>query len=159
MSMRRRGMVRLARRKAERRLAVFGCMKKLAGFAMQGMPFHERVILFFLEPIRRARALLISRAHVARSGHAGGLRFRAFQGDDFLCHNYSFESSVLLTSSSSPSPPSSSVRPKSEVTDCRTRDALFCFSSCDWHSTVNRANGIASSRACEIGLPDISQTP
>jgi hypothetical protein len=26
MSMRRRGIVRLARRKAERRLAVFGCM-------------------------------------------------------------------------------------------------------------------------------------
>ena len=45
------------------------------------------------------------------------------------------------------------------MTDCRTREALFCFSSCDWHSTVKRANGIASSRACEIGLPDISQIP
>ncbi len=38
------------------------------------------------------------------------------------------------------------------MTDWRTREALFCFSSCDWHSTVKRAKGIASSRACPIGF-------
>src|SRR5204863_7298627 len=130
----------------------------LARLPVQCMPLQEGIVFLFLEPVGGARALLVASAHVARDGGAERLRFRAFQSDDFLRHNYSLLSSALA-SSSSPSAPSSSVRPKSDVTDCRTRDALFCFSSCDWHSTVKRANGIASSRACEIGLPDISQMP
>src|SRR2546423_14524309 len=125
---------------------------------MKRMPLHKGVVFLFLEPIRRARALFISAAHVTRSWLARSLRFGAFERDDFLRHDYSLVSSGFASSSSA-SAPSSSVNPKSDVTDCRTRDALFCFSSCDWHSTVNRANGIASSRAWEIGLPDISQMP
>src|SRR5450432_1297111 len=154
--MRRRGIVRLARRKAERRLAVFGCI--LSGLPVECVPLHERIVFFLFQPIRRPRAFLVAGRHITRSRHAGGLRFGAFESNDFLGHvRYSLASGVA--SSSSPSRASSSVRPKSEVTDWRTREALLCFSSCDWHSTVKRANGIASSRAREIGLPDISHLP
>src|SRR6476660_4012469 len=125
---------------------------------MKGVPLHEGIIFFLFEPVRRPRTFLIPRRHVTRYGRASGFRFRAFEGNDFLGHvRYSLVSAT--GSSSSPSRASSSVRPKSEVTDWRTREALLCFSSCDWHSTVNRANGIASRRACEIGLPDISHLP
>src|SRR3989475_2968869 len=121
---------------------------------------QKRIVFLFLEPVRRARAFFIPLGHVTRNRFAERFRFGAFESDNFLCHRrYSFDSAAGAASSSSPSPPSSSVKPKSEVTDCRTREALFCFSSCDWHSTVNRANGIASRRACGIGLPDISQIP
>src|SRR6187399_1892708 len=88
MSMRRRGMVRLARRKAERRLAVFGCMIwGLTSFAMQRVLLHERVVFLLLQPIRRAWALLVPRAHVTGSRHAGSFGLRAFERDDFLGHN------------------------------------------------------------------------
>src|SRR4029077_2054594 len=146
MSIRRRGMARLARRNAERRLAVLGCIR-LLGFAMKRVLAQMRVVFLFLEPVRRARTLLVPRSHVTRHRFAQRFRFGAFEGDNFLGHlRYSFDSGagVASDSSASPSPPSSSVKPKSEVTDCRTRDCLLCFSSCDWHSTVNRANGIAS---------------
>src|SRR5712691_5522610 len=103
--------------------------------------------------------LLVSRRHVTRDRFAERLCFGALESDDFLRHDDYSLFSAGAASSSSASPPSSSVKPKSEVTDCRTREALFCFSSCDWHSTVKRANGIASSRVCGIGLPDISHTP
>src|SRR5438132_5691276 len=160
MSIRRRGMARLARRNAERRLAVLGCIGKLFGFAMKRVLSQKRIVFLFLEPVRRARTFLVPRRHVARDRFAERFRFGAFENDNFLCHRcYSLDSAAGAASSSSPSPPSSSVKPKSDVTDCRTREALFCFSSCDWHSTVNRANGIASRRACGIGLPDISQIP
>src|SRR6476660_3398877 len=122
------------------------------------MPLHEGIVFLLFEPVRRPRTFFISSCHVTRNRHASGFRFRAFEGDNFLRHvRYSLVSAA--GSSSSPSRASSSVRPKSEVTDWRTREALLCFSSCDWHSTVNRANGIASRRACEIGLPDISHLP
>src|SRR5947207_1943285 len=125
---------------------------------MERVPLQERIIFFLFEPVRRARAFLVPGGHVTRDGRASRLRFRAFEGDDLLGHvRYSFVSAT--GSSSSLSRASSSVRPKSEVTDWRTREALLCFSSCDWHSTVNRANGIASSRARRIGLPDISHLP
>src|SRR2546421_8866121 len=159
ISIRRRGMARLARRNAERRLAVLGCIR-LFGFAMKRVLSQKRIVFLFLEPVPRARAFLVSLAHVTRNRFAERFRFGAFEGDNFLGHRcYSLVSAAGVASSSSPSPPSSSVKPKSEVTDWRTRDILFCFSSCDWHSTVKRANGIASRRACGIGLPDISQTP
>src|SRR5207253_11260070 len=122
---------------------------------------QKRIVFLFLEPVRRARTFFVPLAHVTRNRFAERFRFGAFEDDNFLRHlRYSFGSWTGAASSSpSPSPPSSSVKPKSEVTDWRTRDILFCFSSCDWHSTVNRANGIASRRACGIGLPDISQIP
>src|SRR5262249_38606975 len=133
MSIRRRGMARLARRNAERRLAVFGCIR-LLGFAMKRVFPHMRIVFLFLEPVRRARTFLVPRGHVARDRLSQSFRFGAFEGDDFLRHvRYSFDSGwgVASDSSASPSPPSSSVNPKSEVTDWRTRDCLLCFSSCD----------------------------
>src|SRR5947209_5927858 len=159
--MRRLGMVRLARRNAERRLAVFGCMNRLFGFAMKRVLPQMRVVFLFLEPVRGPRAFFVPARHVTRRGFAERFRFGAFEGDNFLGHVYSLDSGAgaASDSSASVSPPSSSVKPNNEVTDCRTREALLCFSSCDWHSTVKRANGIASNRACGIGFPDISQTP
>src|SRR6266567_1368622 len=168
--MRRRGMVRLARRKAERRLAVFGCMRS-AGLAVKRMFFQKRVVFFLFQPVRCARALLVSRRHVTRNGFTQSFSLGAFQCDNFLRHKinnllanhfgviYSFSAAGAGCSSSVSGASSSSVKPKSEVTDCRTREALFCFSSCDWHLTVKRANGIASRRARGICLPDISQMP
>src|SRR5207248_7168096 len=110
------------------------------------------------------RAFFVPGRHVARRRFTQRLSLGAFEGDDFLRHNlvakrYSFSAVGAGCSSSSVSGASSSVKPKSEVTDCRTREALLCFSNCDWHSTVKRANGIASSRARGICLPDISQMP
>src|ERR1700693_5384551 len=133
MSIRRRGMARLARRNAERRLAVFGCIR-LFGCAMKRVFPQKWIVFLFLEPVRRARTLFVPRGHVTRSRFAQRFRFGALEGDNFLSHvRYSFDSGagVASDSSASPSPPSSSVKPKSDVTDCRTRDCLFCFSSCD----------------------------
>src|SRR5438132_8341378 len=131
MSIRRRGMARLARRNAERRLAVLGCIG-LFGFAMKRVLSQKRIVFLFLEPVRRARAFFVPRGHVTRDRFAERFRFGAFEGDNFLRHRrYSLVSAAGAASSSSPSPPSSSVKPKSDVTDWRTRDILFCFSSCD----------------------------
>src|SRR5215467_2830898 len=127
---------------------------------MKRMPAQEGIVLFLLQPIWRARAFLVSRAHVTRHRFAERLRLGAFESNNFLCHiRYSFTSVGATASSSSDSLLSSSVSPNRDVTDGRTRAALFCFSSCDWHSTVKRANGIASRRVWGIGLPDISQMP
>ena len=133
--MRRRGMLRLARRKAERRLAVFGCIRS-ADLPVQSVFFQKRIVFFLFQPVWRARALLVSGRHVARRWFTQRFRLGAFQCDDFLRHNfvakcYSFSAVGAGCSSSSVSGPSSSVKPKSEVTDCRTREALFCFSNCD----------------------------
>src|SRR5436190_9039646 len=163
MSIRRRGMARLARRKAERRLAVFGCIDKLLRFAVESVAAQKWIVFFLLETVRCARAFLVSLGHIARHRFAECFRLGALENNNFLRHkidNYSlFSAGAACSSSASVSVASSSVRPKSEVTDWRTREALFCFSSCDWHSTVKRANGIASSRVCGIDLPDISQMP
>src|SRR5205085_5892157 len=161
MSIRRRGMARLARRKAERRLAVLGCIR-LFSFAVKRVFPQKRIVFLFLEPVRRLRTLLVPLGHVTRDRFSERFRFGAFEGDNFLGHfRYSFDSGagVASDSSASPSLSSSSVKPKRDVTDWRVRDILFCFSSCDWHSTVKRANGIASKRACGSGLFDISHTP
>src|SRR5947207_6609078 len=85
ISMRRRGMVRLARRKAERRLAVFGCMR-LASLAMKRMLFQKRVVFFLFQPVRRTRTLLVSRRHVTRNRFAQSFSLGAFQCDNFLRH-------------------------------------------------------------------------
>src|SRR5437899_11620710 len=118
---------------------------------------QQRIVFLFLEPVRRARTFFVPLGHVARNRFAERFRFGAFEGDNFLCHRrYSLDSAAGAASSSSPSPPSSSVKPKSEVTNCLTREALFCFSSCNWLSTVNRANGIASRPVCGLGFPALS---
>src|SRR5438874_3961836 len=126
---------------------------------MERVPFEKRIVLLLFEPIRSPRAFLVPRGHVTRDWFAQRFCLGAFESDNFLRHSdYSFVSAGAASSSSA-SPRSSSVKPNSEVTDWRTREALFCFSSCDWHWTVKRANGIASSRARGIGLPDISHFP
>src|SRR5256885_15380101 len=83
--MRRRGMVRLARRKAERRLAVFGCMRS-ASLAVKRMLFQKRIVFFLFQPVRGARALLVSRRHITRNRFAQSLSLSAFQCDNFLRH-------------------------------------------------------------------------
>src|SRR5215467_14495823 len=101
---------------------------------MKGVLTQMRIVFLFLETVRCARTFLVSRGHVTRHRFAQRFRFGAFEGDNFLRHaRYSFDSGagVASDSSASPSPPSSSVKPKSEVTDWRTRDCLLCFSSCD----------------------------
>src|SRR5262245_24806123 len=93
-----------------------------------------RIVFLFLEPVRGARTFFVSRAHVARNRFTQRSGFGALEGDNFLGHvGYSFDScaGVASDSSASPSPPSSSVNPNSDVTDWRVREALFCFSSCD----------------------------
>src|SRR5437667_7491207 len=97
---------------------------------MKRVALQERIVFFLFEPVWRARTFLIPRSHIARDRSASRLRLGAFQCDNFLGHFcYSFASAVV--SSSSLSRASSSVNPKSDVTDCRTREALLCFSSCD----------------------------
>src|SRR5438034_9026561 len=121
MSIRRRGMARLARRNAERRLAVLGCIR-LFSLAMKRVFPQKRIVFLFLEPVRRLRALLVPLGHVTRNGFTERFRFRAFEGDNFLGHlRYSFDSCAGVASDSSPSPSlsSSSVKPKIEVTDSR----------------------------------------
>src|SRR2546429_153883 len=124
MSIRRRGMARLARRNAGRRLAGLGCIR-LFGLAMKRVLAQKRVVFLFLEPVRRLRAFFVSRSHITRDRFAERFRFGAFESDNFLGHvRYSFDSGagVASDSSASPSFSSSSVKPKREVTDCRTRD-------------------------------------
>src|SRR6266480_6305996 len=126
---------------------------------MERVSFQKWIVLLLFEPIRSAWAFLVPRGHVTRDWFVQRLCFGAFESNDFLRHlDYSFVSAGAASSSSA-SPRSSSVKPNREVTDWRTREALFCFSSCDWHWTVKRANGIASSRARGICLPDISHFP
>ena len=122
---------------------------------MERVPFQKWIVLLLFEPVGRARTLLVPRGHVTRDWFVQRFCLGAFESDNFLRHlDYSFVSAGVASSSSA-SPRSSSVKPKREVTDWRTREALFCFSSCDWHWTVKRANGIASSRARGMGLvPD-----
>ena len=155
MSMRRRGIMRLARRKAERRLGVLGSMESgSAGFPMERVTLQERVVFFLFQPVRRVGTFFIARGGVARWWFAFGFCLGAFQRDNFLWHDgmvwvkwsggrmgecirkstpYSLLSKDGSSSSDSPS---SSERPKSEVTDWRAREPRFCFSSCAWHSTV-----------------------
>src|SRR6266496_119219 len=86
MSIRRRGMVRFARRNAERRLGVLGCIRSLFRFAMKSMPLQEWIVFLFLEPIRRARTFLVSRGHVTRRRLAERLGLGAFEDNNFLRH-------------------------------------------------------------------------
>src|SRR5438094_6327097 len=119
---------------------------------MEGAPFQKWIVLLLFKAIRSPRAFLVPRGHVTRDWFAQRFCLGAFESDNFLRHSdYSFVSAGAASSSSA-SPRSSSVKPNSEVTDWRTREALFCFSSCDWHWTVKRANWIASSRAWGMGL-------
>src|SRR6266571_4937301 len=105
-----------------------GLHRQLFGFAMKRVLPQKRIVFLFLEPVRRARTFLVSKRHVTRDWFAERFRFGALENDNFLCHRrYSLDSAAGAASSSSPSPPSSSVKPNSEVTDCRTREALFCF--------------------------------
>src|SRR4051794_13275024 len=90
--MRRRGMGRFARRKAERRLGVLGwdMVKRLLGLPMQRAPLQVRVILLLLEPVGRVRALLVAGGNVTRRGFALRARLGAFQDDEIAGHKWLF---------------------------------------------------------------------
>src|ERR1044072_479273 len=85
MSIRRRGMARLARRNAERRLAVFGCIRLLS-LAVKRVLAQMRIVFLFLESALGARTFLVPRGHVTRNRLAQRFRFGALEGDNFLRH-------------------------------------------------------------------------
>src|SRR5215813_6960718 len=98
---------------------------------MQRASPQKRIVFFLLQPVWCPRTFLVTSRHVTRRWFPERLRFRAFKNDNLLCHPvYSFTSGGGA-SSSSDSAPSSSVKPNKDVTDGRTRAALFCFSNCD----------------------------
>src|SRR4051794_17183719 len=90
--MRRRGMGRFARRKAERRLGVLGwdMAVGLLGLPMQRGPLQVRVILFLLEPVGRVGALLVASGNVARGCFALRARLGAFEDDEIAGHDWLF---------------------------------------------------------------------
>src|SRR5260370_37023342 len=103
------------------------------------MPLQKWIVFLFVEPVGRARTFLVPCSHIARRRFTKRFRLGALKRDNFLRHFcYSFTSAGAVSSSSA-SPPSSSVSPKSDVTDWLTRKALLCFPRCDCHSTVQRA--------------------
>src|SRR4051812_39631725 len=89
MSMRRRGIGRLCRRNAERRLGVLGWDMVLLGLAVQGAPFQKGVVLLLLEPVRSVGALLVAAGNVAGRRFAFGFRLGAFQDDEIAGHKCS----------------------------------------------------------------------
>lgn len=89
----------------------------LLGFAVQRVSPQKRIVFLFLQAVRGAWTFFISRGHVTRGGFAQSFRLGAFKSDDFLRHSYYSLTSVGVTSSSSVSPPSSSVNPNNEVTE------------------------------------------
>jgi hypothetical protein len=100
---------------------------RLLDLPMQGAAAQERIVFLFLQAAGGVGAFFVTRADVTGDRLTFRLRFRALESDNVPWHDdYSFES--VIVSSSSPSPPSSSVKPKREVTGCRTRKAFFCFS-------------------------------
>src|ERR1700679_2165426 len=98
MSMRRRGIERLARRNAERRFGVFGSMILavidiegfLFDFAVQGVPAEERIVLLLLEAVGGVRALFIARGGVPGRGLPLGLGLGALDRDDVSGHGCLF---------------------------------------------------------------------
>src|SRR5437667_12621442 len=106
-------------RAAERGTAFWGFWlhQLLLGFAVQRVSPQKRIVFLFLEAIRRARTFFVSRGHVARDGFAQRFSLGAFKSDNFLRHSCYSLTSVGAASSSSVSPPSSSVNPNNEVTD------------------------------------------
>ncbi len=89
----------------------------LLGFAVQRVSPQKRIVFLFLQAVRRARTFFISRGHVTRGGFAQSFRLGAFKSDNFLRHSCYSLTSVGAASSSSVSPPSSSVNPNNEVTE------------------------------------------
>ena len=55
-------------------------------FAVQGVPLQEWIVFFLFKTVRRARAFLVPRAHVARDRFAERFRLGAFESDNFLRH-------------------------------------------------------------------------
>jgi hypothetical protein len=101
---------------------------------MQRVAPEERIVFLLFQATRGIEAFFIARGDIAGDRLAFGSGLGALEDNDVSGHNYSLLSDA--GSSSSPSPPSSSVSPKSEVTGCRMRVAFFCFSINVWHSTV-----------------------
>src|SRR5438067_13908118 len=83
MSIRRRGMARFARRKAERRLAVLGPIILFPGATCAVL---RTDCISFSKPIRCARAFLVPRGHITRGRLTQGFGLGAFQRYNFLSH-------------------------------------------------------------------------
>jgi len=109
--------------------SAFGVFRfhRLLDLPMQRAAAQERIVFLFLQAAGRVGAFFVTRADVTGDRFTFRFRLCALESNYVPWHDgYSFES--VMVSSSSPSPPSSSVKPKSEVTGCRTRKAFFCFS-------------------------------
>ena len=91
--MRRRGIGRLALRKAVRRAGVFGCMRlkgsclgKLLGLAVERMALEIGIVLLFLQTRWSVRALLVPRGDITGDGLAFRFCFRALEDDKIARH-------------------------------------------------------------------------
>ena len=72
--------------------AAFGCLGLhvgLFGLAVQRVAAEMRIVFLFLQPARRARALFVAGAHVARDRLAFGGGLGALESNDVLCHGFS----------------------------------------------------------------------
>jgi hypothetical protein len=55
---------------------------------MKGMFFQKRIVFFLFQPVWCARALLVPGRQVARGRFTQRFRLGAFQGNDFLRHDF-----------------------------------------------------------------------
>jgi len=86
ISIRRRGIIRFARRKFDLRLAFFGSMN-LFYLPMESASLEERIVLFLFQASRRIEALFVTRGDVTRSWFAFRFRLRALNRDDIPRHD------------------------------------------------------------------------
>src|SRR6476661_8449311 len=81
ISMRRRGITRLARRKFDLRLAFFGSIY-LLHLPMKSASAQKRIVLLLFQPPRCVQAFFVARADVTGNRFTLRLRLRAFKSDD-----------------------------------------------------------------------------
>src|SRR5688572_9046609 len=81
VSTRRRGIVRFALRKLERRCGVLGWFM-LLDFAVKRAALQVRIVFLFLEPVRCVQALLVACRDVTRNGFPLRLGLGALDDDE-----------------------------------------------------------------------------
>ena len=85
ISMRRRGMIRLARRKFDLRLAVFGSMV-LLHLPVKGAAAQERIVFLLLQATWCIEAFFVTRSHVTGNRLAFRFGLCALNSDDIPGH-------------------------------------------------------------------------
>ena len=105
----------------------FSGHRVLLDFAMKRVPAERRIIFLNLQLFRLE--LFVTRGRVARRGFAFFARFRAFDGNNFPRHNYSF--SFGFSSGSSPSSSTSLTPTASTVPNAPRRR---------WRNAPSRSN-------------------